>query len=114
VESEFQVEVQSGAGGTVLALSGELDLVSSAALEAELERVNASAPELVIVDLRKLEFIDSTGLSTLVKADQRAQDAGSRFAVVNGPPQVQRLLSLTGIGERMTVVQTPEELLGGD
>jgi anti-sigma B factor antagonist len=114
VENQLRVEVQNYGDAAVLAVRGELDLASSPRLEAELERVSGSEPSLVIVDLRELEFMDSTGLSVLVKAHQRAEDAGSRFGLVNGPPQVQRLLNLTGIGDRMTVVGTPEELLGGD
>jgi len=112
VESQLRVEVHSKGDAALVAVSGELDLASSPVLEAELERVGGADPTLVVVDLRELEFIDSTGLSVLVRAHQRAQEAGSRFGLVNGPSQVQRLLSLTGIRERMTVVDTPEELLG--
>jgi anti-sigma B factor antagonist len=105
----FRVKISHHNGATVLAPSGELDLASGPELEAELERVKAS--ELIIVDLRQLEFIDSTGLSVLVKANQQAQEAGRRFALVNGGSQIQRLLSLTGIADRLTLVETPEELL---
>ena len=68
---------------------------------------------LVIVDLRELEFMDSTGLSVLVKAHQRAEEQGRRFGLVNGSQQVQRLLTLTGVADRLTVVDAPEDLLGG-
>jgi len=114
VENQLRVEVQSYGEATVLAVSGELDLASSPMLESGLERVSSTGSGPVIVDLRQLDFMDSTGLSVLVKAHQRAQDDGRRFGLVSGPPQIQRLLSLTGIGERITVVRTPEELLGGD
>lgn len=94
-------------------VSGELDLASSASLEQELDRVAGSGVTHVIIDLRELEFMDSTGLSMLVKAHQRADEAGQEFGLVRGPQQVQRLLSLTGVDERMTFADTPEELLGG-
>jgi anti-sigma B factor antagonist len=94
-------------------VSGELDLASSAALEEELARVGESGVSQLIIDLRELEFMDSTGLSTLVKAHQRADEAGREFGLVRGPQQVQRLLSLTGVEDRMTFADTPEELLGG-
>ncbi len=97
----------------MISVSGELDLASSPALEEELGRVAASGTELVIVDLRELEFMDSTGLSVLVKAHQRAEEQGKRFGLVNGSQQVQRLLSLTGVAERLTLVDAPEELFGG-
>jgi anti-sigma B factor antagonist len=97
----------------VIAISGELDLASSGALEEELARVSTSGVAQIVVDLRELEFMDSTGLSTLVKAHQRAEEAGQEFGLVRGPQQVQRLLSLTGVEDRLRFADTPEELLGG-
>jgi anti-anti-sigma factor len=109
VQSQFRVEVRSEGRAAVVVVSGELDLASGPALEDELVRV--SAVELVVLDLRELEFMDSTGLSILVKANQRAIDEGRRFGLVKGSPQVQRLLYLTGVAERLTLVDAPEELL---
>jgi anti-sigma B factor antagonist len=111
VQSNLSIEVRDENHAVVIGVSGELDLASSPALEDELERVTASATPLVIVDLRRLEFMDSTGLSVIVRAHQRATEAGQRFGVVKGPQQVQRLLSLTGVAERLTLVDSPEELL---
>jgi anti-sigma B factor antagonist len=105
--------VHNDGQASVIVVGGELDLASSAALDRELARVVDSGGERVIVDLRKLEFMDSTGLSTLVKAHQRAEAAGKRFGLVRGSPQVQRLLSLTGVEDRLTFADTPEELLRG-
>jgi anti-anti-sigma factor len=113
VENQFRLEVQRTGEATVLAMAGELDLESSATLEEVLGTVDVPEPELLILDLREVEFMDSSGLAVVVKAHQQALDAGQRFGVINGSPQVQRLLALTGMDERMTVVQTPEELLGG-
>jgi anti-sigma B factor antagonist len=113
VESNFGVEVVDGEQAVVIGVSGELDLATSPELERELQRSTASAAALLIIDLRKLEFMDSTGLSVLVRAHQKTTQSGKQFAVVKGPQQVQRLLSLTGVAERLTVVDTPEELLGG-
>ena len=96
----------------VITVSGELDLASSPALEEELERVAQSDAQLVVVDLRHLEFMDSTGLSVLVRAHQRAEENGRRLGLVNGSQQVQRLLTLTGVADRLTLTDAPEELLG--
>ncbi len=113
MQSHFRVEVRNEGRASVIAVSGELDLASSSALEEALTRVIDSSVELVIVDLRELEFMDSTGLSTLVKAHQRADEAGQRFALIRGPQQVQRLLSLTGVAERLELADSPAELLAG-
>jgi anti-sigma B factor antagonist len=112
MQSHFRVEVASKGDAAVISVSGELDLASSPALEQELERVANAKTPLVIVDLRELEFMDSTGLSVLVKAQQRAAQNDQRFGLVNGSPQVQRLLSLTGVADRLVLAEAPEDLLG--
>jgi anti-sigma B factor antagonist len=112
VQSQFRVEVRNHGPATVIAVRGELDLASSPALQEELDRVAGSDSELLIIDLRELDFMDSTGLSVLVRAHQRAEEQGRQLAMVKGPQQVQRLLSLTGVGDRLTLVDAPEELLG--
>jgi hypothetical protein len=89
VQSNFAVEVHDDERAVVIGVSGELDLASSPELERELERGTSSSAELLIIDL------------------------GKQLAVVKGPQQVQRLLSLTGVAERLTVVDAPEELLAG-
>jgi anti-sigma B factor antagonist len=112
VQSHFRLEVRREDHATLIAVSGELDLASSPALQEELDRVAASDSSLLIIDLRELDFMDSTGLSVLVRAHQRAEEHGRRLAMVKGPQQVQRLLSLTGVADRLTLVDKPEELLG--
>jgi anti-sigma B factor antagonist len=107
VQSHFQVEVHSEDHTTVISVSGELDLASSPALEEELERVAKSDATVIVVDLAELEFMDSTGLSVLVRAHQRAQDSGRRLGLVNGSQQVQRLLALTGVADRLTLADAP-------
>jgi anti-sigma B factor antagonist len=111
MQSHFRVEVANRGEAAVISVSGELDLASSPALEEELERVAGSDASLVIVDLRNLEFMDSTGLSVLVRAHQRAAESSQRFGLVNGSQQVQRLLSLTGVADRLVLADAPEELL---
>lgn len=111
MQTDFRVDVRSDARGTVLELFGELDVASSQTLEAELERV--AGTKLVVIDLRALEFIDSTGLGVLVRTHQQAQDQGHEFALVRGGGQVQRLLGLTGLSDQLVVADTAEELLGG-
>jgi anti-anti-sigma factor len=113
MQSHFRVDQKSDENALVLTVSGELDLATCPELEEQLGQAFASGAKLVIVDLRELEFIDSTGLSVLVKAHQQAQESGARFGLVNGGSQVRRLLSLTGLAERLPVADAPEELLSG-
>ncbi len=110
MQSNFRVELRKENGVPLLSVRGELDLASSPALEEQFEQALAEAPSLLIIDLRELEFMDSTGLSVLIRAHQRTQEAGHRLAIVNGSRQVRRLLSLTGVADRLTIVDDPQEL----
>ena len=94
----------------VIALACELDLAGAAALERELAGVDARA---VVVDLRGLGFMDSSGLRTLAVAAQRAQRAGRRFALVPGAAQVMRVFDVTRMRERLEFVGDPGDVIVG-
>jgi anti-sigma B factor antagonist len=114
MRSDFRIETQTVGRASTLTLSGELDLLSSPILEQELGHVLASDAELVVVDLRQLAFMDSTGLHVVVAAQQRLQESGRRLALIRGGVQVQRLFELTGLGEILTIVNSPDELVEVD
>jgi anti-sigma B factor antagonist len=109
LEPQFQVEVSSDGPKSVLRLFGELDVSSSAALEDELHRVSGAS--VIVLDLRQLEFIDSTGLGVLVKTHQRMREGGNRLAIIEGDGQVKRLLELTGLDQQLTLVASADEEL---
>jgi anti-anti-sigma factor len=111
VLSQFGLEVSSEDRATLIVISGELDLASGPELQAELGRLRQSAPAQLIVDLRRLDFMDSTGLCILVKAHQDAVEDGREFGLIRGTQQVQRLLELTGVAERMPMADSADELL---
>jgi anti-anti-sigma factor len=111
VNSQFSVEVHKEGTACIVAASGELDLVASPVLEERLDHVWGTDAELVILDLRQVEFMDSTGLRVILGAQQRAQETGRRFALVRGAEQIERVLTLTGVRDMLTVVDVPEELL---
>jgi anti-anti-sigma factor len=113
VPSQFRVEVRSQGRAAVVVVSGELDLASGPELEHALETVSGSPAEQLVIDLRQLDFMDSTGLSIIVRAHQRLADEGRELGLVKGPLQVQRLLDLTGVAQRVRLVNAPEDLLTG-
>ena len=108
MQSQFRLETTNKGDASVIRVIGELDLATSPALEQELDRVDGDSVSLVVVDLAELDFMDSTGLSVLVRAQQRAEENGRRLGLVNSSQQVQRLLTLTGVKERLVLEQVPE------
>lgn len=82
-----------------LALHGELDLSNAKTLETSIQEALTSGSH-VLVDLSKLEFLDSTGISLLVMAIKE-QDEGKLTFLPSESPTVCRLLKLTGLEERL-------------
>jgi anti-sigma B factor antagonist len=103
----LELDTDQGDSRASLALRGELDISSAPMLEEALGRLEAGQPSLLVIDLRGLEFMDSTGLRTLVSADQRARDAGRRLAIVRGPEAVDRIFNVTRLDERLELVDDP-------
>jgi anti-sigma B factor antagonist len=97
-------------GSTVrLVLEGELDIASAGQVERELARVEQEAPPTIVLDLRGLAFMDSTGLRIIVAADARAREESRRFVVVRGPEAVQRIFRMTRLDERLEMVDAPAD-----
>ncbi len=94
----------------LVAAKGELDVSSIASFAAAIEQASRSARPLIVIDLRELRFIDSSGVAALIKADNDARAAGRRMTVVRGPHQVQQLLELTGLAERLELVDSLDEI----
>jgi anti-anti-sigma factor len=94
----------------VVAVAGELNPSSAEALDAQLEELLSDSGPLVILDLRALEFMDSTGLRSVVIASKRAKQRRRDFAVlVEGSGQVHSVLSRTGVLGALTVM-APEDV----
>jgi anti-anti-sigma factor len=100
------------AGGVHVELAGELDIATAVKLEDVLRPVEAARPPLIVLDLRPLAFMDSSGLRALVAADTRARAEGRRLVLVRGNERVQRVLRITRLDERLEVVDDPQSLAG--
>jgi anti-anti-sigma factor len=107
----FQARCEVRSGAAVITARGELDLASADGLRQELMKPEATAPT-VVLDLRKVTFMDSSGLSVVVAEHQRALADGFRFAIaVGGAGEVRRLFELAGLVGMLTLIDDPETFL---
>jgi anti-anti-sigma factor len=79
-----------------VALQGELDFETAFDVEMRLERAIGRA-DSVVVDLSGLDFIDSTGIRTLLEANRAAQREGTPLRLLPGTPAVQRVFEVAGL-----------------
>jgi anti-anti-sigma factor len=89
--------------------TGELDLDTASRLDQELAAARASGAERIVLDMRALTFMDSTGLRLVIRWDTDAGEQGFQFAIVPGPEVVQRVFRLTGMADVIPVAVPPAE-----
>lgn len=90
----------------VVVLRGELDAHGEPEVQAALDAACAGALP-VVLDLRALEFIDSSGLRLVLVTDRRLRADGLAFSVVRGPQHVQRPFTSAGLDELVPFVDEP-------
>jgi anti-anti-sigma factor len=108
--SPFDVTIEESGDTVHVTLLGELDISTANRLEDDLRRVEASSPRVLLLDLSKLDFMDSTGLRLLIGADARARQDGRRLVLIRGNEMVQRVLRVTRLDERLEIVSDPGAL----
>lgn len=98
---DVQAEIRPDGTATARA-EGELDLATAEDLsELLLDLIDMGAAHITM-DVGKITFCDSQGLSTFVRIANRAEAVGGRFALAQVPTRLSRLLELTGLTDRLT------------
>jgi anti-sigma B factor antagonist len=105
----------TSAGDALISLTGELDISATTTLEEELSRLaEQDGVRRVVLDLRELEFMDSTGLRMVALAERRMRAADRELALVRGRDAVQRVFAITRMDEHLTFVDDPGSLPGDE
>jgi anti-sigma B factor antagonist len=102
---EIVTTLDQDAHTTTVGLHGEIDVLTVDQVRVALAGALAARPHELVVDLRDLRFIDSTGLGAIIAGFQRARDAGVSFRLAYPTPAVRQILVLSGLLE---VVQLTE------
>jgi anti-sigma B factor antagonist len=108
---QLAVERLQEDGAQVIELVGELDLGSIPEFDRALDAAAGAA--VICLDLARLDFIDSTGLAGIVRAHQRAEQAGGALTIVAPPGIVRRTLETSGLMQILRVVDDRTAALRG-
>jgi anti-sigma B factor antagonist len=89
----------------VVLAQGELDVATVPRLEQEVRELRAAGSASIVLDLRELTFMDSTGVRLLLQFDAEARSDGFSFAILDCEGPVRRVLTLTGVAHRLAHAQ---------
>lgn len=93
-----------------LTATGELDIATAPIFEDRLDAVHEDNPELLIVDLSELTFMDSTGVHLLVRLNEQWQPPG-RLWIITHSPAVERILDMTGARALLPIISPGDDPL---
>jgi anti-sigma B factor antagonist len=108
-ETSFPVEVIEGV--PVVTAPEEVDIANAALLQKALAEAAGPGHALVVVDMSRTRFCDSSGLNTLVAADRRARAEGGEVHLVVTGESVIRIVELTGVDRVVPIYASLEEAL---
>jgi anti-sigma B factor antagonist len=91
----MEITVRDEGQATLVKMSGELDAVASPRLREEIDRLRAKDRPRLVLDLEEVTFIDSSGLSALVRLLKQVRDQGGRLGLAALQPPVRRVFDLT-------------------
>ena len=107
---QLRIRIDRSSDRECVALLGELDIFTARSLEDAVLGLEPAKPGLVVIDLTGVSFIDSTGLSVLLTASERAREQGRRLVVVRPPLPALRVFTLTRVDAGMECVDDPRDV----
>jgi anti-sigma B factor antagonist len=100
----FRVDVEPERGSVRVAPVGELDIATVDTLQAEVARLLESGFEKIVLDLRGVRFLDSTGLRLVLELDGAARADSHQLCLIRGSDVVHRIFEVTQVVERLNFV----------
>jgi anti-sigma B factor antagonist len=108
---DLDVSTREEAGRVVVVVIGEVDIFTATQLDAELSRLTSEGRTDLVVDLARVDFLDSTGLSVLVKALKRVREADGRLDLVVTSDRVAKVFRITGLDQLIPLHATLADAL---
>ncbi|HET6949000.1 MAG TPA: STAS domain-containing protein [Acidimicrobiales bacterium] len=109
---QLRTEVSQLAGWTVVSAYGELDVATSPELREVFVRLVGEGATRLVLDLEGVDFVDSTGLGTIVSALKRARTHGGDLRLVCTQPRIARLFEITGLDKAVPLLPTLDVAVG--
>ncbi len=113
MDRQFEASLETRGGAVVVAASGEVDLATAPELRDRLDAAIGHGNDRVVVDLRDVTFIDSTGLGMLIRAFNQCKERGVRFSLVIAEARILKVFEITGLTDLFPISTTIEDAVAG-
>jgi anti-sigma B factor antagonist len=111
---ELSLSTRTVAGYRVLEVGGEIDVYTAPQLREHLIALVEGGDRRVVVDLARVEFLDSTGLGVLVGALRRLRGVDGELTLVCAQERLLKIFRITGLDRVFTLYESVDAAVGGD
>ncbi len=108
--NELQITVKLQGRTATAVLAGEFDLTAATRVRQELDGLIDGGHRRLVVDLRKVSFIDSSGLGVLLGRYRRLSEQGGEMFLVGAQPAVRTVLQMSGVPQVVPVLRSESEV----
>ncbi|MFY1697350.1 STAS domain-containing protein [Solwaraspora sp. WMMD791] len=109
---ELSLSTRTAGEHTVLEVGGEVDVYTAPRLRERLIELIDAGSRKIVVDLRRVDFLDSTGLGVLVGALKRLRPAGGTFGLVCDKEPLLKIFRITALDQVFPIFPTVEAATG--
>jgi anti-sigma B factor antagonist len=113
VEMELSLATRSVSDHVVLEIGGEIDVYTAPRLRERLLELVSAGTKHVVVDLAKVDFLDSTGLGVLVGAHRRLRASHGTLSLVCSHERLLKIFRITGLDSVFEIHRSVEEATAG-
>jgi anti-anti-sigma factor len=103
-------KTQSHDAASTLVLKGELNNLTSGQLDKAISPILDAPTKVLVLDMKEISFISSTGIGVIVKSRNTLKQKGSNLTMVNIQPQIQRVFDIMQLTPILKVCENQEEL----
>jgi anti-sigma B factor antagonist len=103
----MEIALKSKKGANVLELKGSLDIYTSLELKNHIEK-NIETAKALIIDLEQVNYIDSSGIGTLIKGLNLAKGKNVPFIIANVQPTIEKVFKVAGLLNFFTILTKDE------
>ena len=93
---------------TVLKLKGSLDIYTSLDLKNSIDQIAMKPVRLLVFDLSEIDYVDSSGIGTLIKIVNQVHDANGEFYITGLKPMIEKIFKVAGLMTYFTILTEQE------
>lgn len=111
-DASLQVQIESRGGSTILAPRGDVDMSRAPSFREHVRVAQQSKPKRLVIDMAEVDYMDSSGLATLVEAMRNAKGLGVELILCGLNPKVMAIFEIARLHQFFRIVPTVADAVG--